>query len=151
MLKGFALSPTPDNAPIPQAWLELLEGQGRDVPLAGAFYRCPDVLQLEMERLFRRFWLFAAHECEVKDAGGYVTRNVGGKPLAAAESFVESTWYVDADARECTDYDPERVVAMWSLTGEQDWELAEYCHRGVESQSFCENGMRLLDAELGVM
>ncbi|MFE4663731.1 Rieske 2Fe-2S domain-containing protein [Streptomyces sp. NPDC056716] len=40
-----------------------------------------DEFQLEMERIFRRCWLFVAHESEIARPGDYVTRNLGGEDV----------------------------------------------------------------------
>lgn len=48
---------------------------------AGAVHRAayidPAVFALEQERIFRRAWLYVAHESEVPDAGDYVLARLG--------------------------------------------------------------------------
>jgi nitrite reductase/ring-hydroxylating ferredoxin subunit len=41
----------------------------------------PEVYELELDRLFRRTWLFLGHETEVPEAGDYVTRELAGEPV----------------------------------------------------------------------
>ena len=41
----------------------------------------PDILQLERELIFDRYWLYLGHESEVEKSGDYVRRKVGGRPL----------------------------------------------------------------------
>ena len=42
-----------------------------------AAYTDPAVFALEQERIFRRAWLYVAHESEVPRAGDYVLRRLG--------------------------------------------------------------------------
>jgi len=42
-----------------------------------AAYIDPAVFALEQERIFRRAWLYVAHESEVPQAGDYVLRRLG--------------------------------------------------------------------------
>jgi len=44
-------------------------------------YRDPAVFELEMTRIFKRTWVFLAHESEVAAPGDYVTRTVGREPV----------------------------------------------------------------------
>lgn len=44
----------------------------------------PGVYDLEMQRVFRRCWLFVAHESEIPDPGDYVTREMGDDPVIVA-------------------------------------------------------------------
>ncbi len=44
-------------------------------------YVDPEIFELEQERLFRKTWLFLAHESELPRAGDYVTRNLAGEPV----------------------------------------------------------------------
>jgi nitrite reductase/ring-hydroxylating ferredoxin subunit len=43
-----------------------------------------EVYELELDRIFRRSWLFLAHESEVPEPGDYVTRQLGGEPVIVA-------------------------------------------------------------------
>ena len=44
-------------------------------------YVDPELYQIEQERLFRRAWLFLAHETELPNKGDYVSRNLAGEPV----------------------------------------------------------------------
>lgn len=44
--------------------------------LPGAFYRDADVYQADIERIWRRGWLFAGHACEIPRPGDYFTFDV---------------------------------------------------------------------------
>ena len=41
----------------------------------------PEIFALEKERIFGHCWLYVGHESEVREAGDYVRRPVGGRPL----------------------------------------------------------------------
>jgi len=41
----------------------------------------PDIYQLELERLFRRTWLFVAHEAEIPAPGDFVCRRMASDPV----------------------------------------------------------------------
>jgi phenylpropionate dioxygenase-like ring-hydroxylating dioxygenase large terminal subunit len=44
-------------------------------------YTDPGVFELEMENIFRRGWVYVAHESEVPEPGDYVTRRIGREPV----------------------------------------------------------------------
>ena len=44
-------------------------------------YVDPEIYELEQERLFRRTWLFLAHESELPQKGDYVARELAGEPV----------------------------------------------------------------------
>jgi phenylpropionate dioxygenase-like ring-hydroxylating dioxygenase large terminal subunit len=44
-------------------------------------YVDPELYELEQERLFRRAWLFLAHDSELRNKGDYVTRTLAGEPV----------------------------------------------------------------------
>jgi nitrite reductase/ring-hydroxylating ferredoxin subunit len=44
----------------------------------------PEIYELELERVFRRTWLFLGHESEVAEPGDYVTRDLAGEPVVIA-------------------------------------------------------------------
>jgi PAH dioxygenase large subunit len=44
-------------------------------------YADPEIFEFEQDRLFRRTWLFLAHESELSNAGDYVTRELAGEPV----------------------------------------------------------------------
>ncbi len=57
-------------------------------------------------------------------------------PLSASRTRVEVTFLVHEDALEGTDYDPERVEAVWKATSEEDWELCELNYAGLKSSAY---------------
>ena len=57
-------------------------------------------------------------------------------PLGAQLTRAEVTWLVRDGARECVDYDVERVTEFWRLTSEQDWRLCEDNQLGVISSRY---------------
>jgi PAH dioxygenase large subunit len=44
-------------------------------------YVDPEIYELEQERLFRRTWLFLAHESEIPNKGDFVARQLAGEPV----------------------------------------------------------------------
>src|SRR5262249_22188405 len=44
-------------------------------------YVDPEIFELEQEQIFRRAWMFLAHESELPNKGDYVTRNLAGEPV----------------------------------------------------------------------
>src|ERR1051325_3880356 len=44
--------------------------------LPGAFYHHETVYRLDLERIWRRGWLFAGHTCEIPEPGDYFTVEV---------------------------------------------------------------------------
>jgi len=57
-------------------WVRPDEGK-----VLGRIYTDPDVHRDEIERIWKRSWLFAGHETEVPESGDYVSRTVGTVPL----------------------------------------------------------------------
>jgi Rieske 2Fe-2S family protein len=49
--------------------------------LEQAFYTDPDYFRVDLELIWYRDWLFAAHDCEMPKAGNYVTLQVGDYPV----------------------------------------------------------------------
>lgn len=49
--------------------------------LPGPFYSDPEIYQRDVERIWRREWLFAAHSCQLKSPGDYITLQVDTDPL----------------------------------------------------------------------
>src|ERR1700742_373969 len=44
-------------------------------------YRDPAVFALEMDRIFKRTWVFMAHESELAASGDYLTMRIGTEPV----------------------------------------------------------------------
>jgi phenylpropionate dioxygenase-like ring-hydroxylating dioxygenase large terminal subunit len=57
-------------------WVRPDEGR-----LSNRIYVEPDVYALEVERIWKKMWLWAGHETEVPEPGDYVTRTVGTVPI----------------------------------------------------------------------
>jgi Rieske 2Fe-2S family protein len=49
--------------------------------LPGAFYTDDEVFRLDLERVFRRRWLFAGYTCQLPHPGDYFTFEIGGDGL----------------------------------------------------------------------
>jgi Rieske 2Fe-2S family protein len=49
--------------------------------LPQALYTDANYFRIDMEMIWYREWLFAAHECEFPEPGGYVTLQIGDYPV----------------------------------------------------------------------
>ena len=49
--------------------------------LPGEFFTSDEIYRADTDRVWRRGWLFAGHDCEIPSAGDYFTFNVGTDPL----------------------------------------------------------------------
>ena len=47
-------------------------------PLPGAFYTSADVFAVDVERIFRRWWMFAGHACAIPKPGDWFTCKIAG-------------------------------------------------------------------------
>src|SRR5882757_1909808 len=47
-------------------------------PLARDFYISPTVFEADLERIFRRHWLYVGHSCMLPEPGDWLTWRVGG-------------------------------------------------------------------------
>jgi phenylpropionate dioxygenase-like ring-hydroxylating dioxygenase large terminal subunit len=47
----------------------------------GRIYTDEDIFRLERERIFRRTWMYAAHESEIPTPGDYQRREISGEPV----------------------------------------------------------------------
>jgi len=56
--------------------------------------------------------------------------------VSPSSTMIDLTWLVDANAKEHVDYNIDRLIEFWKITGEQDWELCENNFRGVESSHY---------------
>lgn len=57
-------------------------------------------------------------------------------PVSATLCDVRVMWFVDKDAIEGRDYTLERLLPIWQLTSEQDWEICEWNQLGVGSSRY---------------
>lgn len=69
--------------PAPQdSWIaEAVERRVPNHSLEGGFYHREDVYRLDVERVWRRGWLFAGHACEIPYPGDFFTMEVDTDPL----------------------------------------------------------------------
>ena len=56
--------------------------------------------------------------------------------VSPSQTTIDLTWLVDGNAQENVDYNIERLIEFWKITGEQDWELCENNFKGVESSQY---------------
>ncbi len=61
--------------------LESLRTRARDTALAREFYTDPDIFQLDLQQIFYKEWLFAAHTVELPQSGSYLTLQIGAYPV----------------------------------------------------------------------
>ena len=59
----------------------LRQAYARGGPLEGAFYLSPEILNADVERVWRRHWLYAAHDCEIAKPGDWLTWQVGNDTI----------------------------------------------------------------------
>ena len=63
------------------AFARLLKSYRPGRPLPQAIYGDPDVFAIDMERIFRRFWLYAGHACTIPEPGDFFTYALGRDSL----------------------------------------------------------------------
>src|SRR3984957_9490997 len=66
------------TAGLPPETLVRADGVRREI------YRDPAVFALEMERIFKRAWVYMAHESERAPGGDYLTMRIGAEPVVLA-------------------------------------------------------------------
>lgn len=64
-----------------------------DWRVSGRIYRDEQVFALEQERLFRRCWLYLAHESEIPEPGDYKTTWAGGQPVIVSRGADDGELY----------------------------------------------------------
>jgi len=57
-------------------------------------------------------------------------------PISPTVSRLTAQWYVNADAQEGKDYEPDKVAAFWDVTNRQDIELCRVNQLGVNSRRY---------------
>jgi glycine betaine catabolism A len=66
--------------------LRRLEARAPEAGLGRAFYLEEQLHRLDLELIFYREWLFAAHEAELTEAGSYLTLQIGTYPIVLVRS-----------------------------------------------------------------
>ena len=72
------------NASLPPATQQWIAAQPASHSLLQPFYRDPEVYQVDLDRIWRAGWLFAAHTCEIPKPGDYITLAVGSDSIIVA-------------------------------------------------------------------
>jgi phenylpropionate dioxygenase-like ring-hydroxylating dioxygenase large terminal subunit len=57
-------------------------------------------------------------------------------PVSPSKTIIDLTWLVDENAVEGKDYQLDRLIEFWKITGEQDWALCENNFKGIESSHY---------------
>jgi len=65
---------------------ELVRSRTPGYSLPGGFYAGAELYAAELETIWRRGWLFAAHACELREPGDWLTLTVGDDPLLIARA-----------------------------------------------------------------
>ena len=61
--------------------LDLISESSGHFDVSRRAYWDPDVFRAEHERIFKKAWLFLAHESEIPEPGDYVLRRLGVDPV----------------------------------------------------------------------
>lgn len=56
--------------------------------------------------------------------------------ISPTETHVRVLWFVDRDAQEGKDYTLDRLLPIWKLTSEQDWDICRWNQQGVSSSRY---------------
>ena len=59
----------------------LLARQRSGFCLEQPFYTDPEIFEMDMERIFRRYWLYAGHVSQITNPGDYFTFEIGRESL----------------------------------------------------------------------
>lgn len=70
------------NATRLEELLKTVQPERGQIP--AAIFTDPEIYRLEMDRIFRRSWLFVAHDSEIPAPGDYVTRYMAEQPVIVA-------------------------------------------------------------------
>lgn len=76
--------PCPAHAPARAVSPRIADLVARRAPgytLEGPFFGDEEIYRLDLDRIWRRGWLFAGHSCEIPEVGDYLTMDVGPDPL----------------------------------------------------------------------
>jgi glycine betaine catabolism A len=127
---GLATFPDPERGlwfassrtPLAEGFVtESMDGK-RVAPLMGA-YGDEEVGVLRMRSL-PNYWIHAS--CDHAVAARML-------PAGPRKTVMRGYWLVDANAKEGTDYQLERLLPFWHLTNEQDWNICKWQQKGVDS------------------
>ena len=66
--------------------LRRLQERAPDTGLTREFYTDPAIYALDLEQIFYREWLFAAHTSELPGTGSYLTLQIGAYPILLARA-----------------------------------------------------------------
>lgn len=130
---GLATFPDPERGlwfassrtPLAEGFVtESMDGS-RVAPLMGD-YDSEDVGVLRLRSL-PNFWVHAS--CDHAVAARML-------PAGPRKTIMRGYWLVDADAKEGTDYQLERMLPFWHLTNEQDWNICKWQQKGVDSNGY---------------
>ena len=66
---------------IHQTMLAQLKARRPGFSLPRAFYCDPEFYRLDLENIYYRDWLFAGHDCEIKEPGQFFTLQIGEYPV----------------------------------------------------------------------
>jgi Rieske 2Fe-2S family protein len=72
---------TANAARIPAAIRDLVAARREGWCLEQPFYTDEAILRVDMERIFRRYWLFVGHTSQIPEPGDYFTYAIGGDSL----------------------------------------------------------------------
>ncbi len=56
--------------------------------------------------------------------------------ISPTETHVRVLWFVDREAVEGKDYTLDRLLPIWQLTSEQDWDICQWNQQGVSSSRY---------------
>jgi Rieske 2Fe-2S family protein len=127
---GLATFPDParglwfasSRTPLAEGFVtESMDGK-RVAPLMGD-YGDEEVGVLRMRSL-PNFWIHAS--CDHAVAARML-------PAGPRKTVMRGYWLVDANAKEGTDYQLDRLLPFWNLTNEQDWNICKWQQKGVDS------------------
>jgi len=130
---GLACFPDPDNkiwysanrTSMKEGYVsESLDGK-RVAPLMGV-YQDEDVGVMRI-RTMPNMWCHGSCDHAV------ITRLL---PVGPKQTAVRTSWLVEKDAVEGRDYELEKLMPFWQLTGEQDWDLCTRAQRGINSSRY---------------
>ncbi len=76
-MPSIPVMPVPAARPAPVSW-ERLIGEDR---VHGTLYTDPAIYAMELDRIWRRSWVYVGHESEVANPNDYVMKSIGPEPV----------------------------------------------------------------------